>query len=85
VFPTSTGTIEHHKNMLRSLAPAMRAAGMSDKLKHLHPDIFARSATSLQKKRKTAGTRATVLLRPTPCRRPGLGVVSTVEEVFAER
>jgi integrase len=28
VFPTSTGAIEHHKNMLRSLTPAMKAAGV---------------------------------------------------------
>jgi integrase len=28
VFPTSTGAIEHHANMLRSLRPAMRAAGL---------------------------------------------------------
>ena len=28
VFPTSTGAIEHHKNMLRSLAPVMKAAGV---------------------------------------------------------
>jgi integrase len=26
VFPTSTGAIEHHKNMLKSLAPVMKAA-----------------------------------------------------------
>ncbi len=26
VFPTSTGAVEHHKNMLRSLAPVMKAA-----------------------------------------------------------
>jgi len=31
VFPTSTGAIEHHKNMLRSLAPVMKAAGIVDK------------------------------------------------------
>ena len=31
MFPTSTGAIEHHKNMLRSLAPVMRAAGVVDK------------------------------------------------------
>ena len=28
VFPTSTGAIEHHKNMLRSLGPVMRGAGV---------------------------------------------------------
>jgi integrase len=27
VFPTSTGAVEHHKNMLRSLAPVMKKAG----------------------------------------------------------
>ena len=31
VFPTSTGAIEHHANMLRSLRPVMRAAGVVDK------------------------------------------------------
>jgi len=31
VFPTSTGQIEHHANMLRSLAPVMIAAGVVDK------------------------------------------------------
>jgi integrase len=31
VFPSSTGAIEHHANMLRSLAPVMRAAGVVDK------------------------------------------------------
>ena len=31
VFPTGTGQIEHHANMLRSLAPAMIAAGVVDK------------------------------------------------------
>ena len=30
-FPSSTGAIEHHKNMLRSLAPVMKAAGVADK------------------------------------------------------
>jgi integrase len=30
VFPTSTGRVEHHKNMLRSLAPVMVAAGVVD-------------------------------------------------------
>jgi integrase len=30
VFPTSTGRIEHHSNMLRSLAPVMKAAGVVD-------------------------------------------------------
>jgi integrase len=31
VFPTSTGAVEHHSNMLRSLAPVMSAAGVVDK------------------------------------------------------
>jgi integrase len=31
VFPTSTGAVEHHSNMLRSLAPIMVAAGVLDK------------------------------------------------------
>jgi integrase len=31
VFPTSTGRIEHHSNMLRSFAPVMVAAGVVDK------------------------------------------------------
>jgi integrase len=31
VFPTTTGAIEHHKNMLRSLTPVMVAAGLADK------------------------------------------------------
>jgi integrase len=31
VFPTSTGRIEHHANMLRSLTPVMIAAGVVDK------------------------------------------------------
>jgi integrase len=31
VFPSSTGQIEHHANMLRSLAPVMVAAGIVDK------------------------------------------------------
>jgi integrase len=31
VFPTATGRVEHHVNMLRSLAPAMVAAGVVDK------------------------------------------------------
>lgn len=31
VFPTSTGQIEHHANMLRSLTPVMVAAGIVDK------------------------------------------------------
>ena len=31
VFPSGTGAIEHHKNMLRSLAPVMRAAGVVTK------------------------------------------------------
>ncbi len=31
VFPSSTGAIEHHANMLRSLTPVMRAAGVVDK------------------------------------------------------
>jgi integrase len=30
VFPTSTGHVEHHSNMLRSLAPVMVAAGLVD-------------------------------------------------------
>lgn len=28
VFPSSTGQIEHHSNMLKSLAPVMKAAGV---------------------------------------------------------
>ncbi|MGA7787010.1 MAG: site-specific integrase [Xanthobacteraceae bacterium] len=31
VFPTSTGAVDHHKNMLRGLAPVMKAAGVVDK------------------------------------------------------
>jgi integrase len=31
VFPTEAGKIEHHANMLRSLAPVMVAAGLTDK------------------------------------------------------
>jgi integrase len=31
VFPTSTGAIEHHANMLRSLGPVMKAAGVVKK------------------------------------------------------
>ncbi len=31
VFPTSTGAIDHHKNMLRSLGPVMKAAGVVNK------------------------------------------------------
>lgn len=31
VFPTATGQIEHHANMLRSLTPVMVAAGVVDK------------------------------------------------------
>jgi len=31
VFPSSTGAIEHHANMLRSLAPVLVAAGLTDK------------------------------------------------------
>lgn len=31
VFPTSTGAIDHHKNMLRSLVPVMKAAGVVKK------------------------------------------------------
>jgi integrase len=31
VFPTRAGEIEHHKNMLRSLTPAMIGAGLTDK------------------------------------------------------
>jgi integrase len=31
VFPTTEGNVEHHANMLRSLAPAMIAAGVVDK------------------------------------------------------
>ena len=31
VFATSTGQIDHHKNMLRNLAPVMKAAGIVDK------------------------------------------------------
>ena len=31
VFPSSTGQIEHHANMLRSLRPVMLAAGLVDK------------------------------------------------------
>ena len=31
VFPTSTGAIEHHKNMLRGLGPVMKEAGVLDK------------------------------------------------------
>src|SRR4029077_11091252 len=31
VFPSSTGAIEHHANMLRSLGPIMKAAGVVDK------------------------------------------------------
>jgi integrase len=36
VFPTSTGAVEHHKNMLRSLGPVMKAAHVlkSDKPKY---------------------------------------------------
>jgi integrase len=30
VFPTSTGNVEHHSNMLRSLEPVMVAAGLVD-------------------------------------------------------
>lgn len=30
VFPTSAGQVEHHKNMLRGLAPVMAAAGLVD-------------------------------------------------------
>jgi integrase len=30
VFPTSTGKVEHHSNMLRGLAPVMVAAGLVD-------------------------------------------------------
>jgi integrase len=31
VFPTSTGAIDHHKNMLRALEPIMKAAGVVNK------------------------------------------------------
>lgn len=31
VFPSSTGAIEHHSNMLKSLGPVMKAAGVVDK------------------------------------------------------
>jgi integrase len=31
VFPSSVGAVEHHKNLLRSLAPVMRAAGVVTK------------------------------------------------------
>jgi integrase len=31
VFPTSTGKIDHHKNMLRSLGPVMKATGVVKK------------------------------------------------------
>jgi integrase len=31
VFPTTTGRIEHHKNMLRALGPVMVKAGLTDK------------------------------------------------------
>ena len=31
VFPTSTGRIEHHANIIRALAPVMNAAGLVDK------------------------------------------------------
>jgi integrase len=31
VFPTSTGAVDHHKNMLRSLGPVMKAAGVVTK------------------------------------------------------
>jgi integrase len=31
VFPTSTGNIEHHANMLGSLEPVFKAAGLTDK------------------------------------------------------
>jgi integrase len=31
VFPTAEGKVEHHANMLRSLAPVMVAAGLTDK------------------------------------------------------
>ncbi len=31
VFPTGKGDVEHHKNMLRGLAPVMTAAGLTDK------------------------------------------------------
>jgi integrase len=31
VFPSTTGAIEHHANMLRSLTPVMKAAGLTDK------------------------------------------------------
>jgi integrase len=32
VFPTSTGRIDHHKNILRGLAPVMVKAGLANKL-----------------------------------------------------
>jgi integrase len=31
VFPTASGEVEHHKNMLRGLVPIMKAAGLTDK------------------------------------------------------
>ena len=31
VFPTSTGAVEHHSNMLRGLEPIMKSAGVVDK------------------------------------------------------
>ena len=31
VFPTAQGQVEHHKNMLKSLAPVMVAAGVVEK------------------------------------------------------
>ena len=31
MFPTTTGQIEHHKNILRALAPVMVKAGLIDK------------------------------------------------------
>jgi integrase len=31
IFPTERGRIEHHSNMLRSLRPVMRSAGLMDK------------------------------------------------------
>jgi integrase len=31
VFPTSTGAVDHHKNMLRALEPVMKAAGVVTK------------------------------------------------------
>ena len=68
VFPTSTGHVEHHSNMLRSLAPVIKSAGLVDPT--ASPNMpYTRSGISLRAGASTPRPGAGASSRPKRYRR----------------